>query len=197
MTRLLPCILFFLGFACSKPVPQKKTAPPPGPKIIHFYASPGAIARGERATMCYGVENAASVVLHPPVERVYPAFNRCFTVEPASTTTYTFSAKSSSGVTVSENLTITVGAAKAQAAEPTLIQFFTASSTRLSPGQGVTICFGVKGAKSVRIQPQVKALEPAERSCFNLTLDATTRFTLLAIDDTGAQDRQTLDIEVR
>ena len=41
-------------------------------KILDFYATPPAIRRGERATICYGVNAADSVRIDPPVEEIHP-----------------------------------------------------------------------------------------------------------------------------
>ena len=37
-------------------------------KILAFYVMPGTIRRGERASLCYGVNSAKTVRLEPPVE---------------------------------------------------------------------------------------------------------------------------------
>lgn len=49
-------------------------------KITGFYARDGAIADGESTILCYGVVNAKSVKVDPPVGDVYPAINRCVDV---------------------------------------------------------------------------------------------------------------------
>lgn len=77
-------------------------------KILQFYTNPGAIARGEKALICYGVVNAASVRLEPAVESVWPAVSRCFETAPRQTTRFTLTAESADHKTVSESIEIAV-----------------------------------------------------------------------------------------
>jgi hypothetical protein len=185
--------------ACSSPPPPAAKAPPKdtAPKIAHFYASPGNLPRGERATVCYGVENAATVRLEPPVEILTPSFNRCFQVSPAATTEYTLTAASSDGRQTTQSFTITVGAAAPpKPAQATLILFFTPSANQVKPGQPVTLCYGVKGAARVSLKPNVRVLEPLERSCFSMTFHTTSTLTLTAVDAAGAQDSESVTIRV-
>ena len=77
-------------------------------KIISFYAMPGTIQRGETVDMCYGVSNAKSVKLDPPVANVWPSVDRCMQVAPKNTTTYTFTADDGKGNTKTAQLTIEV-----------------------------------------------------------------------------------------
>src|SRR5579872_6338961 len=63
---------------------------PHGPvRILRFYATKGTIVPGDKAQLCYGVENAKSVRLMPPVASVEPAANRCLEIGPDHTTHYT------------------------------------------------------------------------------------------------------------
>jgi len=77
-------------------------------KIISFYATPGVIRRGDTVDMCYGVSNAKSVKLDPPVANVWPSVDRCMQVTPKETTTYTFTAGDGKGNTKMAQLTIEV-----------------------------------------------------------------------------------------
>ncbi|MFZ0211836.1 MAG: hypothetical protein WBE20_14345 [Candidatus Acidiferrales bacterium] len=78
-------------------------------EIMNFYAAPGAIHRGESAQVCYGVSNAKDVTLTPkPSEGVWPALERCVSVSPAKTTTYTLTAINSSGEKKTATLVLTV-----------------------------------------------------------------------------------------
>ena len=50
----------------------------PGPvRILQFYASVGTLAPGEKALLCYGVENAKAVHISPMLQGVYPTHRRC------------------------------------------------------------------------------------------------------------------------
>jgi hypothetical protein len=77
-------------------------------KIISFYASPGLIHRGDEVTMCYGVSNAKSVSVDPPVGEVWPSVSRCMQIAPKKTTKYTFTADDGKGSTKTAELTIEV-----------------------------------------------------------------------------------------
>ena len=77
-------------------------------KILDFYATPGAIRRGERSLICYGVNAAASVRIEPPVEQLRPAISHCFDVSPTRDTDYKLIAGDYAGHTVSASLSIKV-----------------------------------------------------------------------------------------
>lgn len=77
-------------------------------EVLHFYASPGVIGRGERAQLCYGVSNAKVVRLDPPAGSVWPSFNRCLYVSPAKDTTYTLTIEDAAGQTKNASLTLQV-----------------------------------------------------------------------------------------
>jgi threonine/homoserine/homoserine lactone efflux protein len=76
--------------------------------ILNFYAAPGAVRRGDSFQLCYGVSNAASVKLDPPVASVWPSLSRCVSVTPKKTTTYTLTAMDSGGHSKTATLTVTV-----------------------------------------------------------------------------------------
>ncbi len=77
-------------------------------EILHFYASPPVLRRGESAQLCYGASNAKAVRLNPAEGTVWPSHNRCLSVTPARTTTYTLTIESATGETKSEKLTLLV-----------------------------------------------------------------------------------------
>ena len=79
-----------------------------GLKILDFYA-PAAIHRGERATICYGVNAADRVRIDPPVEQLHPAFSHCLQVAPLKDTDYKLVAEDRAGHSVTQSLTIKVG----------------------------------------------------------------------------------------
>jgi hypothetical protein len=86
---------------------------PRGPvRILRFYASTGSIAPGDKAQLCYGVENAKSVRISPAVDKavgeVVPAANRCLDIVPDRTTHYTILAEGFDGRVVTRFVTLVV-----------------------------------------------------------------------------------------
>ena len=78
-------------------------------KILQFYAAPSGIARGQKGVLCYGVLNAKSVELDPPLDRVWPALNRCLEIRPEKDTQYTLTAFGADGKKVSSSFLLKVG----------------------------------------------------------------------------------------
>jgi hypothetical protein len=77
-------------------------------KILSFYATPGIVKKGDSVNMCYGVSNAKTVTLDPPVANVWPAATRCLDITPAKTTKYVLTADDGKGNKQSADLTVTV-----------------------------------------------------------------------------------------
>lgn len=73
-----------------------------------FYASDAVIHRGQSTQMCYGVINATTVKLDPPVEDLKPTERHCFDIHPTKTTTYTITATNASGQSKQVSLTVHV-----------------------------------------------------------------------------------------
>ena len=77
--------------------------------IQMFYASPGAIRRGQSLQLCYGVANAKTIALQPQDNPVWPSHNRCIDVSPKKTTTYTLTISDAAGNTKSQTVEVKVG----------------------------------------------------------------------------------------
>ena len=76
--------------------------------VQSFYASPGAIHKGESVQLCYGVANAKVVKLEPQPNSVWPSHARCVSVSPAKTTTYTLTITDAEGNTQTQSLQVKV-----------------------------------------------------------------------------------------
>lgn len=74
-----------------------------------FSAADGVLKRGQTTELCYGVVNATSVKLTPPVnEALKPMYHHCVEIGPKKTTTYTMTAYNAKGESKSVSLTIHV-----------------------------------------------------------------------------------------
>ena len=82
------------------------TAPAPV-RILRFYASVGALTPGESAQLCYSVVNAKSVRISP-MQRSFPAEDRCLDVVPEHTTHYTLLAEGYDGTVAAKSFTLSV-----------------------------------------------------------------------------------------
>ncbi len=71
-------------------------------------ADKAVVRLGEVAHICYGIVDAKTVKIDPPVEQLKPSYLHCFDVKPKQTTTYTITAADAAGHTASQQLTIQV-----------------------------------------------------------------------------------------
>jgi hypothetical protein len=77
------------------------------------------------------------------------------------------------------------------------ISQFYASPGTIRKGEHTLICYGVYGAKSVRIEPAVEKLYPAVAHCLQVSPAVTTDYKLLAQDGSGHTVTQQLTVQVR
>ncbi len=77
-------------------------------KILAFSLSAGTIHRGQTAQLCYGVANAKSVKIDPPVGDIWPSMSHCVEVAPRKDTQYTITAQDEAGHTESAQIAIQV-----------------------------------------------------------------------------------------
>jgi len=97
---------------------------PPGPvRITQFYASVGTLLVGQKALLCYGVENAKSVRISPMLSNVYPSPNHCVEIVPEHTTHYTLQAEGYDGNVATKSFTLPV---QAKPVSPRILNYATA-----------------------------------------------------------------------
>ncbi len=78
-------------------------------RFQNFSADNGFLKRGQSTELCYGVVNATSIKVTPPVgEDVKPMYHHCIEIAPKRTTTYTMTAYNAKGESKSVSLTIQV-----------------------------------------------------------------------------------------
>jgi hypothetical protein len=101
------------GLSLARPVEPRLRIRPLGTrngpvKILNFYASVGAVTVGEKALLCYGVENAKSVRISPMIQGIYPSPNHCVEIGPERTTHYTILAEGFDGAVATQSFTLPV-----------------------------------------------------------------------------------------
>jgi hypothetical protein len=76
--------------------------------IRSLYVSPTLIHPGEKAQLCYDVDNAKTVTLDPPAGEVWPSHTRCLDLSPAKTTTYTLTITGANGQSTCQTVKLEV-----------------------------------------------------------------------------------------
>ena len=161
-------------------------------RITQFYARDPQLPKGEKTVLCYGVENAKSLQLSPPVEKVWPALTRCFEVSPAEKTTYTLTAQGADGRSIAQSVTVDVG--------PPLPKIIEVSVNLLEirRGQNVSVCYKVKNATAVQVKPGRLASPPSlEQGCYMDQPSKTTTYTVTASGAAGASDTEHVTVKVK
>ena len=77
-------------------------------KFTTLEAADATVRHGQTTELCYGVVNATSVKIEPPIEQIKPSSHHCMEIAPTKTTTYTVTASDAKGNNKSLSLTITV-----------------------------------------------------------------------------------------
>lgn len=187
-----------------EPAAKREVKPAAPPKIVQFYVSPPAVARGERALLCYGVEDAEAVRIEPEVEPLKPSLSRCVEVTPKQTTTYTLTAEGKGGrTTASLSLNVdrnavpkTAARAPAGPAEstgPSIASF--RAEKKNGPGDPVTLlCYEVEGAEAVQIEPAVMPRSGALRGCLGVAPEQPTTYFLTAFGSGGRSARRAITV---
>lgn len=192
MRRGIVALAAGLLAGCSQQASPPPATTAPAVKITQFYASPTEVPRGEKSLLCYGVENAKTVTLSPPPKELSVALSRCVDVTPEATTTYTLTAEGDGGP-VKQDVTVTVGAAKAAGAKILEVRV---TALEIQKGQPVGICYRVSNATTVRIEP---ATTPSEKdpTCAVATPQKTTTYVVTAVGAGGERDVERVTVKVR
>jgi hypothetical protein len=177
--------------ACSRgPQRQQASSKQAEPvRITQFYTTTPQLPKGDKGMLCYGVENAKTVWLSPPRRELSAALSRCIEVEPAETTTYTLTAEDAAGKQASQNVTVTLGAARVKIIEVQV------SSLDVARGSDISICYKVQNAKAVKVSP---LLSPSAGmpNCIVDKPNRTTTYTVTATGAAGDQDQQHVTVKV-
>jgi hypothetical protein len=152
-------------------------------RIVNFSATPSQINAGQHSIVSWNVPNATTVSITPTIGSVNPSGTA--TVTPLQTTSYTLTATGPGGQSVSQTLTITVGAST-----PSIIRFTAAPST-IAAGQSSTLSWATTGVTSVTISG-ISGNLPVNGSQ-SVSPTQTTTYTLTA---TGADGKTTVTAQV-
>ena len=167
-----------------------KVTPGNMPRIIKFSAAPLTIPAGSTSTLLWLVDNADSVTIDQGVGTVDRAGTR--DVSPATTTTYTLTAKNAFG-SVTAQVTVNVTQPPPAPVPPTITSFTASPSTSPNPGSPVVLTCKANNAKSVVISG-VGTVDANG----NLTVNpqATTTYVCVAVGPTGLQASANLTVPV-
>jgi hypothetical protein len=146
------------------------------PQILRFEANPLTIAPGGQSTLSWTTSGATQVSISPNVGNV--TANGSTTVTPSATTTYTLTATSSDGKSVTAPITVTVAPANI----PQILTFV-ATPQNISPGQSTKICWQVNGSTNITITTVGSNLN--SNDCATVTPTQTTTYTLTATNASG------------
>ncbi len=164
-------------------------------RIIQFYSPNGDLMEGDSTVICYGVVNAKSVRMEPPVEGTGAALNRCVSVAPIDDTRYTLIAEGNDGSIASESFVIRTHPDPYTLPNIKRFGIMRALSDR---GRAVfLLSFQVENAEEVSIEPRAfPTLHRAPNGQFYVMPDKTTTYTLTVVDARGRKAQQRLTIEV-
>ncbi len=172
-------------------------------KILFFYPGQESVPPGDQAQVCYGVENATSVRLQPPVADIRPLSNKCVWFTPASTTELTLIATGEDGMDVDAKLTVAVKSGSPSStrnapeiAAQTLIETFTATTTTVPVGGAATICYVLSEPAALRMSPSQGDLGSDLKKCVMVRPKETTTYTLSATAG-GKSDSVSVTIRVQ
>lgn len=76
--------------------------------ILNFYAMPAPAPAGSTIQLCYGVSNAKTVKIDPPIADVWPSLNRCIDTTLTKDTKFTLTADDGQGHSETKELTVPV-----------------------------------------------------------------------------------------
>lgn len=146
------------------------------PQIIRYEGNPLTIQSGQQSTLSWTTTGASTVSISG-VGNV--PLNGSTTVSPTTTTTYTLTASSADGRSVTSPITITVTGGQV----PQVVTFVANPST-IDAGQSSKLCWQVSNATNVSITPGVGS-NLNTNDCADVRPQQTTTYTLTATNANG------------
>jgi hypothetical protein len=179
---------------CLSPEQRAVVPAPPAEsvRITQFYSTLAQVPRGEKALLCYGVENAAAVWMEPPRRPLSEtALSRCVEIWPAADTTYKLTAEGADGKAVTRELKVAVGAARVR------IVNVTVSALDVKAGDLVSVCYMVEHARAVTIDPIGFRGGIAGKGCVADQPVKSTTYTISAVGAGGDKDQERVTVRVK
>ena len=173
------------------PAPKPAAAPGDDARITQFYATAERVPRGEKALLCYGVENATAVWLDPGHKELSAALSRCIEVSPTEDTNYVLSAQSPGGKPVTRELKVVTGAARVRILNVNI------SALEVKPGDLVSVCYTVENARSVTIEPLKHRGGADPKGCATDEPRKSTTYTVKATGAAGDTDQERVTVRVK
>ena len=169
-------------------------APPEGARITQFYTTLARVPRGEKALLCYGVENATAVSLEPPRQSLSAVPARCLEISPVADTTYKLTAEGADGKAVTQELKVAVGAAQAARAR---IVNVNVSALEVKAGDLVSVCYTVEHARAVTIEPIGFLGGSTGKGCATDQPRKSRTYTISAVGAGGEKDQEKVTVQVK
>lgn len=165
-------------------------------KILQFYAEGATAQEGERTLICYGVLNAKSVRMEPPVAGLTPVVNRCVGVKEIRDTRYTLIAEGNDGRVVSASFVL--GASADEEALPKITKFEVVNKKPDYSGRLVfLLSFAQSNGEEISIDPPAfSKLHGSPYGQFYVAPASTTTYTLTVKGKFGHQAQKQLTLEV-
>ena len=164
-------------------------------KILQFYVREGSVAEGAGTVLCYGVLNAKSVRIEPPVEGVTVSLNKCVEVTGERDTRYTLYAEGTDGQVASESFVLSVH--PDEFTLPRITSFAVQSRSIDYRGHPVYLVgFTAENPEEVSIDPPAfPALHRSPYGRFYVAPEKTTTYTLTVTGKRGHKDQKQLKLE--
>ena len=147
--------------------------------------------KGEKALLCYGVENATAVWMEPPRHELSAALSRCVEVWPERDTTYQFTAVGADGKPVTRELKISVGSPLAK------IVNVTVNALEVKAGDMVSLCYTVQNARAVEIAPIGYRGSGKAKGCATDQPRKSKTYVVRAIGAAGDKDEERVTVQVK
>jgi hypothetical protein len=164
-------------------------------RILQFYSPSNGLIEGEQTTLCYGVINARSVRMEPPVDGVGVSLNRCVAISPQRETTYKLIAEGADGKTVSQSVTVST---RADTSTLPRVQSFKMEKVIFEGGRYLyTLAFQAENVAEIHLDPPVlPVLRGTPFGTFYVKPDKTTTYTLTVVDKKGRRASKQLTVKV-